>query len=332
MSLIKNKRFNIYHLFLFSGVVALATFGLTSFRDSNKINEQAAGNNSPMCNFHIKRLSGLKYIRPIMFVDEECESDELAGARQQITEIINRYKMTEGVTSASVFIKNHSGWTSTGDDEKYQPGSLFKVPVLITILKMNEKNPGFLNKVFTYDRQFVIEKNPAYASKSIQFGQSYTVKQLLEYMIKYSDNNATTLLESHMDLDIFKKIFEDFGLTVPKVDDKVYFISAREYSFFMRAIYNACYLTIDDSEYAAELLTQSGFTEGIAKGLPKGIILAHKFGESGDPIEKELHESAIVYSGNNPYLITVMTKGKENKNLSKLIAEISGTVYNNLKE
>lgn len=265
-----------------------------------------------------------------MFVDEECESDNLSGIRQQVTEIINRYKTTEGVTAASVYIKNHSGWTAVGDNEKYQPGSLFKIPVLITILKMNEKNPGFLDKVFTYDRQFIAEKNVAYASKTIKFGQSYTVRELLKYMIQYSDNNATTLLESHMNLEIFKKIFEDFGLTVPKPEDKVYYITAREYSYFMRVIYNAGYLSIEDSEYAAELLTQSGFTDGILKGLPKGIAVAHKFGESGDPVEKQLHESAIVYSGNNPYLLTVMTKGKENKNLSKLISEISEAVYNNL--
>ena len=328
MNSLKIKKFTLLHLLIFSLLVALATFSLTSFCESKKINEQITTTSA--CKIDVKRLNGLKYIRPIMFVNEECESDNLAGIKQQIVEIINRYKMNEGVTSASVYIKNYNGWTSINDNEKYKPGSLFKVPVLITILKMNEKTPGFLNKVVTYSKPFSIDKNVAYVSKSIKVGQSYTIKELLNYMIKYSDNNATSLLESYMDMEAFQKIFNDFGLTVPALDAKVYYISASEYSFFMRAIYNAGYLSIDDSEYAAELLTHCGFKDGILKDLPDGTDVAHKFGESGNQTEKQLHESAIVYLNNNPYLITVMTKGKENEKLSKLISEISQVVYVNM--
>lgn len=38
----------------------------------------------------------------------------------------------------------------------------------------------------------------------------------------------------------------------------------------MKAIYNAAYLTINDSENAAELLTQCDFKDGIVKSLPPG--------------------------------------------------------------
>jgi hypothetical protein len=44
----------------------------------------------------------------------------------------------------------------------------------------------------------------------------------------------------------------------------------------------------------------------------------------------QLHESAIIYVKDKPYLLTVMTKGKDNKTLSKLIGEISSTVYKNM--
>ncbi len=60
------------------------------------------------------------------------------------------------------------------------------------------------------------------------------------------------------------------------------------------------------------------------------VPIAHKFGESGTPIEMQLHESAIVYLKNKPYLLTVMTKGKDNKTLSKLIGEISAVTYKNM--
>ena len=99
----------------------------------------------------------------------------------------------------------------------------------------------------------------------------------------------------------------------------------------MRAIYNAAYLTAEDSEYAGELLSQCDFKDGILSGLPPNTRVAHKFGESGNQIVKQLHESAIVYLYNQPYLLTVMTKGNDNKKLSLLIKEISQTVYNDMK-
>lgn len=332
MSPLKTKKFTILHVVIVCTIAIGITFYLTDSWMSKKEEQQSSNNSghSGMCKIDIKRLNGLKFIKPLMFADEECESDDLSGLKQRISDIINRYKTSQDVITASFFLKktDNSDWTSLNDEELYQPGSLFKVPVLITILKMNELHPGFLNRSFTYNQKYEVDKNVAYTDKSIQFGKSYTVRELLDYMIRYSDNNATVLLEKNMDIAIFTKLFEDMGLKTPNANDANYFISVKEYSYFMRAIYNAAYLNIEDSEYAAELLTHCAFKDGIVKGLPAGTIVAHKFGESGDASAKQLHESAIVYlKDGSPYLLTIMTKGKDNQKLSQLIAEISQAVY-----
>ena len=330
MSPFKTKKFNVYHLLLLSGLVAFATFCITDVWQKNKNTEQAsAGSNSQLCKLNVKRLSGLKYIKPIMFADDDCESVNLQAVKQRISEIINRYKTAEGITSTSVYLRDfdNNEWTLINENEKYKPGSLLKVAVLITILKMNEENPGFLNKEILYNQSFAIDKSVAYINKSITIGQKYTVKELLNYMIQYSDNNATALLESNMKISIFKDLFTDLGLETPNEYSKEYLMTVNQYSYFMRAIYNAAYLTIKESEYAAEFLTKCEFKDGIIKGLPQGTLVAHKFGESGDLSEKQLHESAIVYLDGTTYLLTIMTKGKDNQKLLKLIAEISQAVY-----
>ena len=330
MNHIKNKNFSLIQLLLCSVFFAVVTFCLTNFWKTKQFNNQINSiTSNPICKYDIKRLNGLKYIKPLMFVDEECESDNLVGIKQRIVEIINRYKTNGDANSAAVYIREYanSEWVGVDENEKYEPGSLLKVQVLITVLKMNEDAPGFLNKVVSFDKSFDIDKKIAYNDKSIQLGQKYTIKELLSYMIKYSDNNATALLEANMKFEVFKKLFVDIGLEAPGQFDKQYLVSVKEYSLFMRAIYNAAYLTIDDSEYAAELLIQSDFKDGILKGLPNKIAVAHKFGESGNISEKQLHESAIVYLKTKPYLLTIMTKGKDNKKLSQLIGEISQAVY-----
>lgn len=293
-----------------------------------KNDEALITNSAKYCDYSVKRIQGFKFVKPILWVDENCESDNLAGAKRNITEIIDKYKQMNGVTNTSVYLRTGPQWTVVNETEKYQPGSLFKVPVLITILKMDEENPGFLNKVITYDHPIQVDKKLSYPSKSIQVGNRYTVKELLAYMIKYSDNAATVLLEQNMKNEILQKLFSDIGLEVPNAYSNEYLFTAKDYSLFMRAIFNASYLSIENSEFAAELLSECNFKEGIEKGIPSNTKIAHKFGEAGSNDEKQLHESAVIYLGDKGYLLTVMTKGKDIKTLSNLIGEISRAVYN----
>ena len=284
------------------------------------------------CKFNTVRLKGYELIKPLMFVDTDCEGSNLASTKQGIEQLIQNYKTLQGVSSTSVYLRDYrtNEWICINENEKYDPGSLFKVPILMAYLKMNELSPGVLNKEILYGQHFAINKEVMYKSKSIQLGTKYKVKDLLKYMIEYSDNNATALLSNNINSEVFIKLFTDLDMKAPVIDANQYQLGAQQYSYFMRSIYNASYLTIEDSEYAAELLTKCDFKDGILKGLPKEILVAHKFGESGTPIDRQLHESAIVYLSGKPYLITIMTKGKDIKVLSNLMADISQLVYSNM--
>ncbi len=326
MQSFSSKKFSLIHIIAISLVLSGITYGLTSLWDGKQGNE-ISETTSNSCNYNVKRLNGYHFIKPIVFVDGDCESDHLAGLKQRVSEVIERYRAAGDADMASVYLRSSGEWMAVNETEKYKPGSLFKVPVLMTILKMDEDHPGFLNKKLLYGQAIDLQKTINYKSKAIELGKSYKVRELLEYMIRYSDNNATVLLEKNMDGATLQKLFADIGLEMPQPDAPDYFFTAGDYSLFMRTIYNAGYLNIKNSEYAAELLSQSEFKDGIAKGVPANVKLAHKFGEVGDANGKQLHESAIVYLNNKSYLVTVMTKGKDFAKLSQLIGEISGIVY-----
>ena len=291
-----------------------------------------AGKVSLNCTYDIKRLNGYDYIKPLMFVDNECESEDLFAVKQRINSLIDQFKGSGDLISASVYLKSYSpnGWIGINENEKFSPGSLMKVPVLITFLKMNEKKSGILDKVLLYDHVLVSNKNAVFISNQIQLGHKYSVRELLTYMIAYSDNNATNLLNTIIDVTTFQKIFADFGLEVPDWKSNNYPISSKDYSLFMRALYNGSYITNEDSEFATELLTHSDFKDGLIKNLPGYLKKAHKFGEGGTNTEPELSESALIYLENRPYLLTVMTKGKNNKTLAQIISQISDLVYQSM--
>jgi len=288
--------------------------------------------NASNCSVSIKRLAGYNFIKPVLFVDRECESDKLFPIKQSVTSLFEEYKRTGDINSGSLYLKEYTDneWIAINGDEKYMPGSLMKVPELIAFLKMEESNPGLLNKELVFDQNYSLDKHPKFLSKSIEFGHKYTIRELLRYMIVYSDNNATSLLFSHMDTNVFKKVFTDVGLQSPDLTAQNYPISAKDFSIFMRILYNSSYLTNKNSEFATELLSQCSFKTGLVGGLPSNLKAAHKFGESGDPTEKHFSESAIIYLDNNPYILTVMLKGKSYDKLPQIIRQISNTVYQNM--
>lgn len=281
------------------------------------------------CNYNVDRMSGYKYIKPLMFVDRDCEAASLKPIKLKILHIIDSYKASQNLNQASVYIRdfNSTSWTAINPQENYEPGSLFKVPILFCFLKMNEIQPGILNRKLRYEVPFENKLNVAFKSKSIQVGKSYTIRELLKYMIVYSDNNATMLLNQNIQFSVLTRIFSDLDLPLPEKNAAHYYFTVSQYSMFMRAIYNACYLNTKDSQYAAELLTQAVFNKGIRNAIPKPIPIAHKFGESGNTDEIQLHESAIVYLHNRPFLLTIMTKGKDNQKLAKLMSDITDVVY-----
>ena len=71
------------------------------------------------------------------------------------------YKNYQGITSASVYLKayNNNEWMTVNEEENYEPGSLFKVPILIAYLKMNEEHPGVLDKELSFNNLQYVNKN-----------------------------------------------------------------------------------------------------------------------------------------------------------------------------
>ncbi len=67
-------------------------------------------------------------------------------------------------------------------------------------------------------------------------------------------------------------------------------------------------------------------------GLPNNVAVSHKYGEyvtTGDNTINavELHDCGIIYQPNNPYLLCIMTQGKDQSDLASIIASVSKVVY-----
>lgn len=299
-------------------------------KTDNVVTGQALIAQSNSCNYKIVRLKGFKYIRPIEYAEPECEGSKYLPLKGLIQNKIDDYKNSNTLISASVYFRgfDKGNWINVNPDVQYHPASLLKLALLITLLKMEEKTPGFLNKSLTFSQKLNTTRFQTFNSQQIQVGKSYTIKELLQYMVSYSDNNATNLLHEVLDVEEHKRTFDNLGLAIPDVYKVGYTISAKDYSTFLKVLYSGGYLNNDHSEFAFELLTKTDFKDGLLAGLPKGTLVAHKFGEwTDDKSIRQLHESGIIYLNGKTYLLTIMTSGNSVQKLTEVIAGITKTVY-----
>ena len=70
--------------------------------------------------------------------------------------MIDSFKRDGSITSASVYLQDfkRNDWINYNETERFNPGSLFKLPMLITYLRMNEANPGLLDSKMIFDTPF----------------------------------------------------------------------------------------------------------------------------------------------------------------------------------
>ncbi|MCD8347544.1 MAG: class A beta-lactamase-related serine hydrolase [Lachnospiraceae bacterium] len=94
----------------------------------------------------------------------------------------------------------------------------------------------------------------------------------------------------------------------------------------LEAIYNGECVSYTDSMAMLDLLLQQDTTTKIPAGVPEGIEVANKTGETDD----ESHDAAIVFGEETDYILCVMSTGVEEMgsgNADTLIQEISSLVY-----
>ncbi len=301
--------------------------------DSKKPSITASPNNTETTDiysyFHVTRQNKNKLTQPVLLYDIDQESMKLQELKTQLQSTVAGFREKNILQSASIYVRDfsNSSWIDIDADEMFHPASLMKITVLIYYLKLSESDPGILNRQLMLSKD---QKAPGqtFEEKNIRPGVPYTVNDLLERMIVNSDNYATSLLDYQIDDNALSDIFNKLNIPKPVRPFSNYMLSSRDYSKLMRILYNASYLNESNSEKALLLLTRSDFELGIKNGLPKNITVAHKFGEySLLPNTKELHESAIVYAGNKTYLITIMTKGPDVKQLPQVLSTLSQQVH-----
>lgn len=290
------------------------------------------------------RLGGYSFIDPLLAcnVNNSRVFPEDRSLSDDIQSIIDSHVRSGDLSKASTYFVDlaNGKWSDVYQDEKYYPASLGKIPIMMAYYEMAESDPAILDKEITYadgnpDLNQMQDIKPA---EAVAPGKTYTVEQLIEYMIKYSDNNAATLLFNAVDHDALNNIYDELNIpTLPVVTkDDADVVAPQQIAELFRVLYNATYISRDYSETALRLMSESSFTQGLIAGVPSSTVVSHKLGltgfDSGGIVtEHELHDCGIIYA-RDPYILCVMTRGSSSLSvMESVIADISGIVYGHVE-
>ncbi|OGS49631.1 MAG: hypothetical protein A3J79_13640 [Elusimicrobia bacterium RIFOXYB2_FULL_62_6] len=254
-------------------------------------------------------------------------------ARHKVAALIQKYKTEGAVTGISVYFQSlvTGYWFGLGEQDKFIPASLLKVYLLIRVMQEEDDSPGALKRSLTLLRDPAGKGSgsAALAYKRPEPGKQYTVDRLVEYMIRYSDNDAAYTLHQSFGNKKMGKIYRDFGFPAAPGEEDA--LSLKQYMMTFLTLYNSTYLGTDMSQKALEYLVGSDFKEGLAAGLPPGTRVASKFGlrAVGTPDNPllQLHDCGIIYHHDTPYVLGVMTRGKDIKQQTAVIKELSALLY-----
>lgn len=289
---------------------------------------------------HHLGMRGGRFTNPLL----ECESvnQSMSNTTKSIHSVVTKHvdelKQRDAVQHISYYFRdlNTGAWFGINESEKFAPASLLKVPILVFAMQQVSKSPELFERRITYDPEvfntsLVQHDQYIQPEHSIQRGQSYTVKELLESMVIESDNDAVIVISQLLGEREFKTFFTDLSINVPDSNGG-FDMNIKDYATFYRILYNASFLPRDVSDLALSLLTQTKFTKGIVAGVPSEVTVAHKFGERTNGNEKQFHDCGIVYHPVSPYLMCVMTRGRDFDELISAVASLSKITYDEVQK
>lgn len=283
----------------------------------------------------VKNKQSYKYTNPLLDV-ELPEGLDLRSRpipfKYKVESLIEQTKKAGSVTEVAVYFRDlgDGPWFGINQDLEFDAASLMKVTVMIAWLKRAEGDPRQLSRTFIYDGKEDLSVRQVFRPRqTLVANRTYTVEELLHYMMAFSDNNSTRLLFNALSAQELNAIIENMDVNYSPSDTSNY-ISSHGFSGFFRVLYNASYLSRQMSEKALQLLSEQEFNLGVVAGVPAGVVVASKFGEMelgrGGAV-KQLHDFGIVYHPRGHYILGIMTSGSSYERQVDVIRDISALVY-----
>lgn len=247
-------------------------------------------------------------------ISYQIERKEVAGDRdvsretsRLVTQIRGKLNSVQGTWAVAVYRLDEKKGYGVGEERVLPAASIMKVPIMLAAVK--NLNVDDIYMLRDADKQS--------GSGPIEFmdsGTKLSVKDLITYMAKNSDNTAPVVL---MRMVGKNEVIEEIKrLSMKDTDFEENTTTARDVVAMWKKIYE------EKNELVLDVLQDSIYEDRIPLGLPDGIKLVHKVG-SGDGVWSD----AGVVMAEKPFVLVIMNEGVEIDEAKKLVPELTKLIW-----
>ncbi len=290
-----------------------------------------------MNNMGDARDSGDKFTSPLLDCSDlrPPPAQVISRLREESARYIDE---VSDVAEVSIYFRalQDGGWYELGEKELFQPASLMKIPIVIAAYVEGESSPEFMDRKISPLNSVGVTQNIVTEPKAEE-EEKMTMRELVFRSLVHSDNDANFTISETVGKAKIDEVLKDFGVPYFTTSITDYHVSPRVYSSLFRILYNATYLSEENSEEILSMLSKSTFDKGLVAGLPRGVKVAHKFGErvfqeaGNSQNSHQLHDCGIIYA-KRPYILCIMTKSSSFDPLYKILSDLSELTFNLVQE
>lgn len=269
---------------------------------------------------------GATYTRP-RAAERELPSPRADPALQQSVDALAL--SYPGVAAIAIADLRTGTTASVQADRVFPAASLFKLPVLVEVLK--EIRLGRLQM----DRAFTVQQDQWTDGSGVlqaRVGDRVRVDELLRLLVQESDNMAALVLLDAVGVQNANATMRSIGLTATRLRDRrtepdaQHTTSAGDMARLMTMIGSGTLIDAQTSEDALKLLELQQTNNWLAEGLPWWVKLAHKWGD----IQGARHDAGIIFSPRATYVAVVLTEGGDPVQARRLISRAARLAFDQL--
>ncbi|MGI5834939.1 MAG: serine hydrolase [Chloroflexota bacterium] len=242
--------------------------------------------------------------------------------------------ISPAIGTPGVYVKslNNGASATIGDDRVFPTASLFKVPILVELLRQQSLGMHDMDTKIQLQQKHWAEGAGVLQAR---IGEELTVRELAELMIAVSDNVAALALLDLVGTDNVNLTLQANGLEKTRLrigetsrdwggQPWENTTTAREMGLLLEKIATGKLLNEDASKEALELLSQKQRVAWLPAMLPPDVKVAHKSGE----LVGLRNDAGIVYAPRSQFVVVALTSDlADHEEAAQSIARIAKAAY-----
>ena len=243
-------------------------------------------------------------------ISYQIERKERAG--EPVAQIRSRLNSAQGNWAVAVYRLDEKKGYGVGDSKVLPAASIMKVPILAAVFRKLEI--GDLKLEDTYALKDADKQSGSGPIEFMNAGAKLTVKQLVTYMAKNSDNTAAYVLANMVGRREMEIEIERLGMKNTDFGENT--TTAEDVAAMWQKIYE------EKNQQTLDLLQGSIYEERIPAGVPDGTRVIHKVGTDLD-----IWSDAGIVMAEKPFILVIMNEGVDIDRAKKLVPELTKLIW-----